>query len=267
MKKETNFHRRSKEEFHDFIQKLELQALETAEERLPLYLEVGLKDATHILDVGCGTGVVTRDIARLTKGMVTGIDGSKEMITVAQSILSPYQNIRLCTGKAEQLPFPDNTFDLVVCNLLFMWVEDPQHVAQEMARVTKAGGRVLASLEPDYGGKIHWPEHPKVDPLFAGDAIRKKYGDPHIGRKLRMLFTRAGLQTTVGIGNSRIWSCEEDKEYYLHARDFYIKVMRDAGLSEKEIDTWEYDFLKSLDEGVQLNFFPQFYAIGVKPRS
>jgi SAM-dependent methyltransferase len=188
------------------------------------------------------------------------------MITVAQSILASFKKVHLCMGKADQLPLPDNTFDLVTCNLLFMWVDNPQLVATEMARVTKPGGRVLASLEPDYGGKIHWPEHSKVDPLFAGDAIRNKQGDPHIGRKLRMFFTRAGLHTTVGIGNSRIWSCEEDKDYYLHARDFYIKVMRDAGLSEQEIDEWEFEFLKSLDEGIQLNFFPQFYAIGIKPR-
>jgi hypothetical protein len=136
-----------------------------------------------------------------------------------------------------------------------------------MARVVKPKGKVLASLEPDYGGKIHWPEHQKVDPLFAGEAIRKKGGDPHIGRKLRALFVTAGLETTIGIGNSRIWSCEEDKQYYLHSRDFYIKVLKDAQFSEKEIDQWEYEYLKSLDEGTQLNFFPQFYAIGTKPKS
>ena len=55
--------------------------------------------------------------------------------------------------------------------------------------------------------------------------------------------------------------------YYLHARDFYVKALRDAGLTEKEIDSWEYEYLKSLDDGVQLNFFPQFYAIGTKPKS
>jgi len=40
--------------------------------------------------------------------------------------------------------------------------------------------------------------------------------------------------------------------------------LKNSGLSEKEIDKWEYDYLKSLDEGIQLNFFPQFYAIGKK---
>ena len=265
--KSNKFHKRSEEELNDFIKKLDLQALETAEERLPLYLEVGLKDAKLVLDVGCGSGFVTRDIARLTKGGVIGIDGSSSLIDVAKKILKDYSNTKLCIGNAEQLPFKNKTFDIVTCNLLLMWADDPKKVVSEMARVTKLGGKVLASLEPDYGGKIHWPENPKVDPLFAGEAIRKKGGDPHIGRKLRALFISAGLETRIGIGNNRIWSCEEDKHYYLHSRDFYIKVLKDAGLSGKEIDEWEYEYLKSLDEGVQLNFFPQFYAIGTKPKS
>jgi len=265
--KSDKFHKRTKEELNNFIKKLDLQALETAEERLPLYLEVGLKDAVLVLDVGCGSGFVTRDIARLTKGSVIAIDGSPSLINVARNILKDYENTKLYIGNGEQLPFKESVFDIVTCNLLLMWADDPQQVVSEMARVTKPNGKVLASLEPDYGGKIHWPENPKVDPLFAGEAIRKKGGDPHIGRKLRALFISAGLDTKIGIGNNRIWSCEEDKRYYLHSRDFYIKVLRDAGLSENEIDEWEYDYLKSLDEGVQLNFFPQFYAIGIKPKS
>ncbi len=47
--------------------------------------------------------------------------------------------------------------------------------------------------------------------------------------------------------------------------DETCEALKNAGISEKEIDKWEYDYLKSLDEGVQLNFFPQFYAIGTKP--
>ena len=266
-KKNIEFHKRSKEDFDDFIKKLELQALETAEERIPLYLEVGLKDANLILDVGCGSGIVTRDIARLTKGKVVGIDGSNDMIEVAEKVLKDYKNVELRVSGAEKLPFDDNTFDVVTCNLLLMWADNPQKVVNEMARVTKPDGKVLASLEPDYGGKLHWPEHPKVDPIFAGKAIIERGGDPRIGRKLRLLFVRAGLETKVGIGNNRIWSCEEDKSYYLHARDFYIKTLKEAGLTEKEIDKWEYEYLKSLDEGVQLNFFPQFYAIGTKPEA
>ncbi len=258
-------HNRSREDLDDFIKKLELQALETSEERIPLYLEIGLKEAGLILDIGCGSGMVTRDIAHLTKGKVIAIDGSEEMIKVAKNVLKMYKNVELRVGEAENLPFEDDMFDIVTCNLLLMWAKDSQKVVNEMARVTKKGGTVLASLEPDYGGKLHWPENPKVDPIFAGKAIRARGGDPHIGRKLRAIFVRAGLETKVGIGNTRIWSCQEDRAYYFHARDFYVKALREAGLSQDEIDRWEYYYLKSLDEGVQLNFFPQFYAIGKKP--
>jgi len=261
----VTFQRHANEHFSDFIKKLELQAVETAEERMPLYLKVGLKDAPLVLDVGCGSGIVTRDIAHLTKGNVIGIDESHDMIRVAQKALEQYRNVSLTVGKAEKLPFSDNVFDISVCNLLLMWAQHPANVVSEMARVTKKGGKVLASLEPDYGGKLHYPEHTKVDMIFAGKAIRDKGGDPHIGRKLRCLFVQAGLKTEVGIGNNRIWSCAEDKAYYLHARDFYVNALKHAGLSQKEIDEWEFSYLRSLDEGIQLNFFPQFYAIGIKP--
>ena len=236
MKNKGESHKRSKEDFEDFIKKLELQALETAEERIPLYLEVGLKDAKLVLDVGCGSGIVTRDIASLTKGKVIAIDGSEDMIKVAQNVLKSFKNVELRVGNANNLPLEDNMFDIVTCNLLLMWTDDPQMVVNEMARVTKPGGIVLATLEPDYGGKLHFPENPKVDPIFAGKAIRSRGGDPHIGRKLRLLFVRAGLVTKVGIGNNRIWSCEEDKEYYYHARDSYVKALRTAGLTQEEID-------------------------------
>ena len=253
-----------KDRLDEFIKKLELQAIETAEERIPLYIKVGVKDAGLILDVGCGSGMITRDLASLTKGNVVGVDNSLYMLNVAMDILKDYGNVSFVHGDSHSLPFEDEIFDITTCNLLLMWAKDPQKVVDEMARVTKKGGIVLASLEPDYGGKIHWPENPKVDPIFAGKAIRRRGGDPYVGRKLRMFFVRAGLKTEIGIGNSRIWGCEEDKAYYLHSRDYYIKVLMEAGLSEEEIDRWEYEYLKSLDEEVELNFFPQFYAIGIK---
>ena len=260
----TRFDKKTNDQFQNFIRKLELQAIETAEERVPLYLKVGLKDAVSILDVGCGSGVVTRDIARMTQGTVVGMDESKDMIDVATNVLIKNNNICLTVGYAEYIPFHNNSFDITTCNLLLMWTKYPQKVVNEMARVTKKGGIVLASLEPDYGGKLHFPEDQNVDPIFAGKAIEDKGGDPHIGRKLRSIFVKAGLETEVGIGNNRIWSCEEDKAYYFHARDFYVHALKKAGLSEKDIDHWEFNYLKSLEEGIQLNFFPQFYAIGKK---
>lgn len=256
-------HKRSKGELCDFIKKLERQALETTEERHPIYIEAGLKDARLVLDVGCGSGIVTRDIANHTNGRVVAIDDSLDMVETAKKVLDD-MDVELLIGDAQNLPFKDSSFDIALCNLVLMWAPNPPLVIKEMSRVVKKNGKVVASLEPDFGGKLHWPENERVDPIFAGEAIRKRGGDPHIGRKLRMFFVRAGLKTEVGIGDKRIWSCEEDRASYLHSKDFYWNMLRKNGLSEEEIKKWEEEYLRSLDEGIQLNFFPQFYAIGIK---
>ena len=256
-------HGRSQQELHAFIKKLEQQTLETAEERHPIYMKAGLKDAAYILDVGCGPGGVTKDIANHTNGQVFAIDDSPDMIKNAKKVLQGL-DIELWIGDAQNLPFKNAIFDIAICNLVLMWATNPQQVVNEMTRVVKKGGKIVASLEPDFGGKIHWPENKKIDRVFAGEAIQKRGGDPHIGRKLRTLFVNAGLKTHVGLGNQRIWGCEEDKASYLISKKFYWSVLQNSGLSTGEIKKWETEFLKSIEGKVQFDFFPQFYAIGEK---
>ncbi len=256
-------HGRSQQELHAFIKKLEQQTLETAEERHPIYIKAGLKDATYILDVGCGPGGVTKDIANHTNGQVFAIDDSPDMIENAKKVLRGL-DIELWIGDAQHLPFKNEIFDIAICNLVLMWASSPQQVINEMTRVVKKGGKVVASLEPDFGGKIHWPENKKIDRIFAGEAIQERGGDPHIGRKLRKLFVKAGLKTYVGLGNQRIWSCEEDKASYLISKKFYWSALQNSGLSTDEIKKWEREFLRSIEDNVQFDFFPQFYAIGQK---
>jgi len=249
-----------------FIKKLERQAIDSAPERHLLYQKINLKHARTVLDVGCGTGAVLKEIACLTKGRVVGIDSSENMIRIAKEVLTDLDNVELRIGDAHQIPFESDAFDVTTCNLLLMWARDPAKVVEEMARVTRINGYVFASLEPDFGGEIRWPENKKVDPIFAGKAVRGKGGDPFIGRKLRMLFVRAGLQTEVGISNLEIWNCKQYEKRYLSSREEYRQTLRDNGLSKEEIRSWEREYQKALDEGIAMEFFPQFYAIGRKVR-
>ncbi|MGC9554550.1 MAG: class I SAM-dependent methyltransferase, partial [Thermoplasmatota archaeon] len=88
-------HNRSPEELHHFIKKLEQQALETAEERHPLYIRAGLKDAHMVLDVGCGSGAVTKDVAAHTNGTVVALDDALDLIDTAREILTGLENVVL----------------------------------------------------------------------------------------------------------------------------------------------------------------------------
>lgn len=255
---------RSSKTLRRFLERLDRQALRTAPVRHPLYFRAGLPDAKRILDVGCGSGSVTRDLCLLTNGHVTAVDVDAAMVKAARTALRSVPNVTIRRADAHKLPFADGTFGLVIANLLFMWVERPQDVADELARVTRPGGRVLASMEPDYGGKVHYPENPIVDQVFQGRMIERKGGDPHAGRKLRTFFVRAGLETEVGLSNPRIPSCDEDLASYEVEKGFYRRALQDAGLKIAEINAWERDYVASLREGTQLNYLPLFYALGTK---
>lgn len=182
----------------------------------------------------------------------------------ARALLAASRNTWALVARAEALPFADRSFDLVTCNLLLMWLPDPLRALREFVRVLRPRGRVLASMEPDYGGKIHWPENPIVDQIFQSEMIRGKGGDPHAGRKLRQWFAEAGLSVEVGLSNPRIPSCAEDRRSYEHEKSFYRRALLQGGLSKAQIAAWEREYLGSLRAGVQLNYLPLFYALGVK---
>jgi demethylmenaquinone methyltransferase/2-methoxy-6-polyprenyl-1,4-benzoquinol methylase len=102
-----------------------------------------------ILDVASGTAGVAIQLARRSGARVVGADLTRQMLArgkqnVAETGLS--DRITLVTGRAEQLPFPDASFDALTFTYLLRYVDDPQATLAELARVVKPGGKV-ASLE------------------------------------------------------------------------------------------------------------------------
>lgn len=103
----------------------------------------------RVLDVACGTGIVARTAARRVgpQGMVAGLDISSEMIAVARaSAERDGISIEWRTGRAERVPFPDEHFDLVLCQFGLMFFKNRIAALQEMHRVLKTGGRVFLSV-------------------------------------------------------------------------------------------------------------------------
>jgi ubiquinone/menaquinone biosynthesis C-methylase UbiE len=89
-----------------------------------------------ILDVGCGTGYFAEKF--LSKYDVMGVDISEEMIRYAQTRMK-----KAVQGDAQNMPFPDNTFDVVIARSLLHHLPDPKQGAKEIKRVLKNGGRVI----------------------------------------------------------------------------------------------------------------------------
>jgi SAM-dependent methyltransferase len=103
----------------------------------------------RVLDVGTGTGIVARRTAPLVlpDGTVTGIDLSPDMLAVASSMANEEGlSVDWQEGRAEDLPFPEGSFDLVLCQFALMFFTDRGAALDEMRRVLVPGGRVAISV-------------------------------------------------------------------------------------------------------------------------
>ena len=106
-----------------------------------------IREDEAVLDIGCGAGVDAIIAAKLTgpSGTVTGIDLVPEMLARASenARLAGVDNVTFRESSAEQLPFPDNSFDVVISNGVFNLVVDKVKALGEVLRVLKPGGRFM----------------------------------------------------------------------------------------------------------------------------
>lgn len=164
-----------------------------------LLAEADPKSGERILDISCGTGLVTMPIAQIVQpgGVVTAVDLSEGMIEKARSEKErkKIDNVSFQRMDAETLGLPDNSFDAIICSLGLMYFPHHEKALQEMFRVLKPGGRATALVWGERKA-CGWADiFPIVDrrvesdvcPLFfqlgTGDALFqafKKAGFEHI---------------------------------------------------------------------------------------
>lgn len=109
----------------------------------------GLEPGRTALDLCCGTGMITADLAKRvgSTGRITGMDLSGEMLTVARKRLMKLGlsgRVNLIQGNVARLPFPEKTFDCVTIGYGLRNVPDPEQVITESHRVLKPGGVIVA---------------------------------------------------------------------------------------------------------------------------
>ncbi len=157
----------------------------------------------RILDVGCGTGTAEIKLARLhlPQVQIVAVDLLLDRVRDARAKALSH-NIRASFGTADAcvLPFADATFDSAFCVAVLQHIGDVQQAISELARVTRAGGRIVA-VEPDNAGRYFYSSsevgrqaYESAGRFFATLAeARGDATDPAVGPKLPTLFSKSGI--------------------------------------------------------------------------
>lgn len=105
---------------------------------------VNLSASDRILDIACGTGEFERLVlSENPTQQIVGVDISEEMLAIAHQKLHNFSNVSFQMGSASALPFPDQSFDVVVSASAFHYFDDPLAVMTEIKRVLKPSGKVV----------------------------------------------------------------------------------------------------------------------------
>jgi len=102
------------------------------------------KDNSAILDLGCGTGLLMKHFADQTK-LYIGVDISRELLKHAKKKANPFPNTTLILADADNLPFPDQTFDTVFAITLLQNVPQPNTTLTEINRVAKTRAPIVVT--------------------------------------------------------------------------------------------------------------------------
>ena len=156
-----------------------------------LFDRAALRSGEAVLDVACGTGVISRVAARSVgeAGRVTAVDISPDMLEVAAAIpTGGGAPIEWREADAAALPLPDRTFDVVLCQMGLMFFDDQSAAINEMHRVLKPGGRVV----------INTPD--RIQPLFEnlGRAI-SDHISPDLGGFVSSVFSMHDKDELAGL--------------------------------------------------------------------
>jgi ubiquinone/menaquinone biosynthesis C-methylase UbiE len=162
-----------------------------------------LRDGMKVLDLGCGPGGIACGIAKRVSpsGSVVGLDIDPQSLAAATTRAKELglENVEFVQANAEQLPFEDETFDVVFTSAFICHINHiKDKVITEVKRVLKKGG-IFATREPNVSGMFFWPEFPSLHKIMMSISKGGAAGSPgernlHIGKEMKTILFYNGFK-------------------------------------------------------------------------
>lgn len=182
------------------------------------YLRPHLRAGQRLLDVGCGPGTITADLAVLVApGAVVAIDAAAGILEEAEATATArgVTNITFEQADVMALPYPDGHFDVVHAHQVLQHLADPVGAMREMRRVCRPGG-VVAAREGDYGGFVWTPPEPELDrwmTLYL--AVARANGGEPLGARWLLAWARAaGFSEVTASTSTWVYATADERRWW-----------------------------------------------------
>jgi ubiquinone/menaquinone biosynthesis C-methylase UbiE len=182
------------------------------------YLLERLRPGVSLLDVGCGPGTITADLAaRVAPGSVTAIEVAPEVLEDAERLIAErgLDNVDFAVADVHALPYPDDAFDVVHAHQVLQHVTDPVRALREMRRVCRPGG-IVAARDADYAAMTWYPDMPAMDEWRSvyRRVARANGGEPDAGRRLLSWARQAGFRDITATASVWCFATPEDRAWW-----------------------------------------------------
>jgi ubiquinone/menaquinone biosynthesis C-methylase UbiE len=211
--------------------------------------DVAFPANAKVLEVGCGTGVLTRALARLPEvGKVVGVDVAPSLLSKARELVTDQPNVTFQIADGRSLPFEDGTFDVVVFDSTLTHVPGPEGALAQALRVLRPGGW-LAAFDGDYATTTvalgdHDPLQACVEAMMANSV-----NDRWLGRRLPALVNDSGFEIARFRSHGFVETSEA--EYMLTIVDRGADILRASGsIGEDTAEALRAEARRRVEAGV-----------------
>ncbi|AUG79484.1 ubiquinone biosynthesis methyltransferase UbiE [Kitasatospora sp. MMS16-BH015] len=183
------------------------------------YLLPELRPGQALLDVGCGPGTITADLAEAVgpTGRVVAVDTSAEVLAAAAEYVAGrgLANVVFEVADVHELPYREGEFDVVHAHQVVQHVADPDRALREMCRVAAPGG-VVGVRDADYAAMTWYPELPELDAWLAlYRRIARHHGaEPDAGRRLAAWARAAGCTEVTAMSSTWTFATPEQRDWW-----------------------------------------------------